>query len=220
MLGSDYCMNPTDNTIQIIPTNTQEFASFYFTCVGLNPIEEPLEIAYNYTNGLNQSIYLLTNPGGPCPGDTDILSLTEEVNNMYSSLDIISVTADCPPIKAQWNDVSDATCESIFDGALYLWSGQYVTAAAFFVLIVLASICYSFFDMWFTDEDASPINTGQQSSRDVSLTPSSSFTDSSNNIFSNTPQIQGGEKISYGNTFLYDDVKDDVKGTEGRRFVF
>ena len=224
-------MDPSDNAIQVAPEDTQEIITYYSTCVGTNPIEEPLIEAYNYTKLLNTTIYELSNPNSAyCPGDPYLLSCYDNLDSIFASLDTVSNVARCEPIKDEWDDVlNDATCDSMFYGLLDLWAGQYWTISMLILLMISGAITYKYFDVWFDDEDTSLFNSAftpstsanRQREKSINLGSSrgTSLASGSTNTGAGAP---GVEEVAYSTAFLYDDTprKDDASDESKRKFVF
>jgi hypothetical protein len=242
ILNADFCMSPTTNAVNLSPSDTQDVIQFYATCEGTNPIEEPLLVTYNYTKRLNSTISQVTGPDGDCPGDPYLIACYEDIDAIFDSLGVVEDTAECPPLKEQFDDiVNEATCDSMFYGILNLWAGQYWTASMLFCLLFSGSVCYTYFDIWFDDEDTSPFNTGiipsssdrqtaraREKSINLGASTNNRILDIGGNLasgsFTNSPIDGGGDGgIAYSTTFLYDESSrkeesDDAAST--MKFVF
>lgn len=239
ILGADFCMSPTSNAISVAPIDTQEIITYYSNCQGTNPLEVPLMEAYNYTKLLNSTIHELVNSDA-CKDDQDLIACYSDINSIFSSLEVVTAAAQCPPVKEQWdNVVNEATCDSMFYGLLELWAGQYWTALMLFFLLISGTICYSYFDVWFEDEDTSPFNTGNEmSSKDSQRAKSINLGSTSSRSTLNADARQGqnaaaaaagGEEamrdahgVTYSTTFLYDESprQQDEDGDSALKFVF
>ena len=158
-------MSATDNTIGLVPDDTKEIVTYYSSCNGTNPLQEPLILALNYTYLMNSTINDLTSPTGVCPDDPDLMACYADTRAIVNSLSTISASAECPPVKEQWDDaVNNGACDHVFNGSVWIWSSMYVTGTFLFCLLIVGSIIYKFFDeLWYDDEETSAFNLGLDS---------------------------------------------------------
>jgi hypothetical protein len=155
-------MSPTENTIGLVPDDTKEIVTYYSSCNGTNPLQEPLILALNYTYLMNSTINVLTSSTGSCPGDPNLMACYADTRAIVDSLTAISVSAQCPPVKEQWDDaVNNGACDHVFNGSLWMWSSMFVSGTFLFFLLIVGSIIYKFFDeLWYDDEETSAFNLG------------------------------------------------------------
>jgi hypothetical protein len=130
-------MSPTENTIGLVPDDTKEIVTYYSSCNGTNPLQEPLLLAFSYNQQMKDTLDTLTNPSSTfCPNDPELQACYSDVEDIYATLYDISVSASCAPIQEQSSDASDdGVCNYFFNAVLYLWVSQYIGMICIFVLL-------------------------------------------------------------------------------------
>lgn len=118
--------------------------SYYLTCSGENPVTAPLGGAYAALDSLYNQVSTLASV---CPTSVDLQSALAVSLQMNSSLTNITAASTCAPLNAQANSVlQQGLCTQTFQGFFIIWISQYVTAASLFVLAIVMSVVYHYFD--------------------------------------------------------------------------
>jgi hypothetical protein len=140
MGGSDFCMNPTDYVLAMVPVGTtRETLKYYATCSGANPTASFVsDSEYN----INVMRYFVSYLGASsCP---DLAYLTDQVqwnlDQIHSNFDTITDLASCDTYMAYWNGfLFDGVCSNAFDGMYIIWITQTLCA----ICLLGAAMCSS-----------------------------------------------------------------------------
>ena len=186
----DFCQAPTDNLISITPDSVVEEATYYGTCNGTNPIEDPVTDAYDAVEALELAINTLTASGGDCEGNTYLLACLPIIEDMYVELDDIEQDMSCDPLQKLWGDiVNDATCHNVYTGLFILTLSVILVVILYFSLLIFSSLIYQYFgELWSTDDTEQLLIGVSQSGFTGELHDLSS--EGSNNSGSRSPEAQ------------------------------
>lgn len=148
MALADFCYEPTDNLVNLVPTgDDRALMSYYATCEGTNPLDSYISNAYSALDAINAELMSLTNPTtGACPDNPELVQAQDDVVAAYRSMDAIYVTEECPPVKSHIDSIlHNAVCFNLFGGFYTIWVSQFTSSAALFFLCVVASVIYQYF---------------------------------------------------------------------------
>ena len=187
MLMSDFCMEPTNNMLAVVPEDSYDTIAYYATCNGTNPIVEPLGDAYATVLLWNETITTLTEPGGDCEGNPYLIACYEDIDDILGNLTMIAETAACPPIQDEWANIfNDAVCDSGFYGIFFVWASQFTAIAFLFVLMVISSLLFKYFGLHW-----------DRTARDVTITQSEIVNPAMSNFFLGE-EVRGSEEYDRG----------------------
>lgn len=142
---SDFCMQPTEYIIPLVPPDIRNLTSYYTTCAGVNPISPVIQEAITYTT---QYQGYVSDALTQCPGDTYLLDAQSVLVNVQSVLTNVTSTIVCPPTQNQLlNLLQDNLCDTSFQGLYLSWLGIYVTSGLLLLLVIVSSLLYQFLDL-------------------------------------------------------------------------
>lgn len=138
---ADFCMEPKQNLLNVIPRNDFETTSYYITCEGENPFQEDLDDANEAIEQAEVGVDLLL--ATICSGNAALESAASTIDGIQSTLDNIESTAECEPTQDELDDVLyDGFCKKAFRGVYDIWLGQYLAAAFLLTLLLLVSLSF------------------------------------------------------------------------------
>ena len=146
---SDLCIDPVNNILGLVPAGEVHNTTAYFsTCAGQNSLLHDVNTAKSYTSLLNTTVYqLLYTPGSSCAGDQGLIEIRAASLRSYSVCGDVEAAVACQPVKAILEDfLFTGVCNQLFSGILSIWSSQLVTSFLLFLLLILGSISYQYFD--------------------------------------------------------------------------
>jgi hypothetical protein len=140
MVMSDFCTEPTQFTLQLIPDSEtiQSTANYYLSCSGENPTYGYIYDADFAVRWLNYYVqdYLIDS----CDG----ISVLNSVAYDFSTISDVHITtieelSSCQTYYKTWYDfVDQGMCTEIFGGVYIVWISQSVTALCLFICTVVA----------------------------------------------------------------------------------
>jgi hypothetical protein len=131
MLSADFCMDPSDNVLQMLDYNstTYQSTSFYLTCSGYNPLQYYISQANYYLDVLNQSVTTLLQTY--CKNNTYLQQVLTNITKSKSLLVSMQGLLDCSTIRGYYDSIIETGyCRDIFQGTYLFWLAFYVAGAA------------------------------------------------------------------------------------------
>eukprot|EP01040_Poterioochromonas_malhamensis_P006362 gene6362-6855_t len=151
--GGDLCMDPSYNIIKSIPIDSvKNISTYYSTCQGASILQVDLNQGLSSMTQLNDSLTLLLRPpavpGQNCPGDKNVEAMQSTVGSIDLTADDLEGLLACAPIQYLWFDVvNEGLCRYLYQGVFYIWGSQLVTSFLLFILIVIASLLYQYYEV-------------------------------------------------------------------------
>lgn len=144
MLLADFCMDPTNNLLQIAPNDVQEVASYYATCTGTNPLDDPLNSATDLVNDGKAATQAVLDSS--CPGDQYLQDALVQLDSVQATINNITATMACPPLQRQVQVLlNDGLCGDFFKGMYVIWLTMYVCGAGLLLCSIIAACAYPYF---------------------------------------------------------------------------
>eukprot|EP01041_Mallomonas_annulata_P000596 gene596-1152_t len=146
---SDFCYDPNYFVQNVIPSdNLKNVTSYFSTCKGVNPLQNFINTAETSALQMNSSISLLLyTSGSPCAGDSYLISMQQTSLDIFDTINDVSNNLLCKDLKAIWDTfIESGICNNIYMGFFSIWTTQLVTSFLLFLLIIMASISYQYFD--------------------------------------------------------------------------
>ena len=131
MLSADFCMDPSDNVLQMLEYNstTYQSTSFYLTCSGYNPLHQYITEADGHLTDLNN--YLSGLLSSSCSGNTYLTDARSRIYRSQHLLSSIDQLLDCSTIRGYYDSIIETGyCRDIFQGTYLFWLAFYVAGAA------------------------------------------------------------------------------------------
>jgi len=131
MLSADFCMDPSDNLLQMLDYNstTYQSTSYYLTCSGYNPLQNYVSEANYYLNKLNQSVTTLLDTY--CQNNSYLVQVVDNIGESKSLLESMQDLLDCSTIRGYYDSIIETGyCADIFQGTYLFWLAFYVAGAA------------------------------------------------------------------------------------------
>ena len=154
MLLSDFCMEPIQNTMLVLPVGTtQNITSYYLTCTGVNPTQEYIDSSYAAITSMNDTLNTIL-ASNSCPlATSELIYVQQNLTVSYNILNDITALSSCPPIQSELSSfLENTTCYQIFVGMYIVWVCQYVISGATFFVLITASIIYHYFGRYWNME--------------------------------------------------------------------
>ena len=186
IVTSDVCMHPSQTILSHLNGDAYNFASYYFDCMGTNPVTNYLNTAFdilnNYPANLTQQVYAKLQKFNSSPSYqqcvngnyhagylfivTNLLTdvyplnyLNTSVFNAAHQLNVIAANLDCSEISSNWHELTDTSiCTYSFDGVLTFCLTMYIAAGFLFATICVTSVLYQYFHL----ESLSTVNLMSQ----------------------------------------------------------
>lgn len=145
LLFGDFCMSPTENTINGIPsTQLSDILRFYSSCGGDNIIGDYIDQARNAS--LTLANMLPNVQSTYCPSDSNINSMISTLNSIAIEFTSVESTLSCPTIRSLWfTFINNGVCNDFYYGFFSIWVSQLVTSFFLFVLLIMGSISYQYY---------------------------------------------------------------------------
>jgi len=131
MLSADFCMDPSDNLLQMLDYNstTYQSTSYYLTCSGYNPLQYYISKANYYLNLLDQSVTTLLYTY--CQNNSYLQQVLTDIDDSKSLLVSMEGLLDCSTIRGYYDSIIETGyCVDIFQGTYLFWLAFYVAGAA------------------------------------------------------------------------------------------
>mmetsp|Transcript_128658 Transcript_128658/g.251980 ORF Transcript_128658/g.251980 Transcript_128658/m.251980 type:complete len:490 (-) Transcript_128658:340-1809(-) len=149
MLLADFCMEPTENLLMIAPDSIYNVTSYYLTCNGENPVDDPLSSAEELVDNAQTAIQVILST--TCPGDQYLIHALNETYTIQSVFNNITALTSCPPTKDEAQQLlNDGLCDDFFKGIYTIWLGMFVCGACLLLCAIIAAIGFPAF----ADKDA------------------------------------------------------------------
>ncbi len=134
---ADFCMDPVNNALSILPSDVYNVTAYYATCVGTNPLESSINTAEAYVLDMETALdTLLLTP--QCSGNTYLINAQSIINNIQVVIANVTTETSCEPTYNQLVDVLETgLCEQSFQGIFTIWIGQYLTTSLMLVTTIL-----------------------------------------------------------------------------------
>ena len=131
MLSADFCMDPSDNVLQMLDYNstTYQSTSYYLTCSGYNPLQYYISQANHYLDVLNQSVITLLQTY--CKNNSYLEQVLTNITKSKELLVSMQGLLDCSTIRGYYDSIIETGyCRDIFQGTYLFWLAFYVAGAA------------------------------------------------------------------------------------------
>jgi hypothetical protein len=131
MLSADFCMDPSDNLLQMLDYNstTYQSTSYYLTCSGYNPLHQYISEADGHLSDLDD--YLSGLSSSSCAGNTYLIDARARIYRSQYLLSSIEQLLDCSTISGYYDSIIETGyCRDIFQGTYLFWLAFYVAGAA------------------------------------------------------------------------------------------
>jgi len=131
MLSADFCMDPSDNLLQMLDYNstTYQSTSYYLTCSGYNPLQYYISKANYYLDLLDQSVTTLLYTY--CQNNSYLQQVLTDIDDSKSLLVSMEGLLDCSTIRGYYDSIIETGyCVDIFQGTYLFWLAFYVAGAA------------------------------------------------------------------------------------------
>jgi len=131
MLSADFCMDPTNNILQMLESNstTYQSTSYYLTCSGYNPLQYYISQANFYLDILNQSVTDLLQ--SYCKDNSYLKQVLVNISKSKSLLVSMQGLLNCSTIRDYYDStIETGYCRDIFEGTYMFWLAFYVAGAA------------------------------------------------------------------------------------------
>ena len=131
MLSADFCMDPSDNLLQMLDYNstTYQSTSYYLTCSGYNPLHQYITEADGHLSDLDD--YLSGLSSSSCAGNTYLIDARARIYRSQYLLSSIEQLLDCSTISGYYDSIIETGfCADIFQGTYLFWLAFYVAGAA------------------------------------------------------------------------------------------
>jgi hypothetical protein len=131
MLSADFCMDPSDNLLQMLDYNSTTYnsTSYYLTCSGYNPLQYYVSEANYYLDKLNQSVTTLLNTS--CKNNSYLVQAVDNIGESKSLSVSMQGLLDCSTIRGHYDSIIETGfCADIFQGTYLFWLAFYVAGAA------------------------------------------------------------------------------------------
>lgn len=148
-LLADFCVSPVASLNRILPAGSvQNITAYYTSCQGSNQLAKYTNDAKTSAITLNTTLMqLATTPNSPCTGDPYIRSMQRTSVKVFGSLSDVQGSLSCATINPLWTAMVDnAVCTDLLGGLSYVWISQIVTSLLLFIILIVASVTYNFFD--------------------------------------------------------------------------
>lgn len=163
---ADYCMEPTENLLSILPKgDIRDLLRYYTQCVGDNILTDPLtDIKEVLWDMQVQMTYLYENTDSPCYNEAPLVTVNNSLIALGTNIDNIACLVSCDEIAPLWvGAINDGFCTDFFTGYATIWIQQFVTAGLLYALCCTASVLYEFFGDWWNVTEGSivPIDSSE-----------------------------------------------------------
>jgi len=129
--------------LMTLNTNATYFStvSYYSTCLGTNPLQQPLNISYNAIVSLENIVETVYLPSSGCQSSSSSLTASlYEMDDILATFTDINQELGCAAINSQINDaLQNGMCEDVIKGYSFIWFSQYSAAAGIFDILLLYS---------------------------------------------------------------------------------
>ncbi|CAE7543891.1 unnamed protein product [Symbiodinium microadriaticum] len=149
---ADFCMDPNGNALHVMQAEEGDAVyltvSYYLECRGANPLSDEIAQSTAATSLLSQEVHTLTDSGGDCEANADLLHVLDSIKVVDVAIDDILALFDCQPVMDQWNNMMhEGVCHDMFDGFYLIWQALYFCACFLLALCIAASLLYQYFTM-------------------------------------------------------------------------
>ena len=147
-LGADLCMAPSYNVIKSLPGDSlRNLTTYYSTCEGASTINNAVTSGVSALLELNSSLATLRQ-SGYCPQVSYITAMQDTTGDVVLALEVIrDKTLACERFQNLWFEIlNTGLCEELYTGIFYIWGSQLVTSFLLFVLIIVSTFTYQYFD--------------------------------------------------------------------------
>lgn len=145
MMSADFCMNPTPNALGLCEPDYRPIATYYSSCNGTNPLTEPVETAFVSIEVIELAVLNLTKPGGKCEYNPYLLHCTKMVDYAHGNLTVLLVSAQCPPVKEDWDEFfRQAVCREGYYALFVAWIADYSTIFGMYLTLLVGCCTYQY----------------------------------------------------------------------------
>ncbi len=151
---ADFCMEPSDNLANMVPSGTGDLVSYYSTCVGSSPFTASLtesqdQIALfgttsesgSYMSDLNTLCQAANDPNGQT-----VSYIATQLNSISGGLGDIDSETSCEPMYAVYNTfINKAMCTNTFNGLYKIWGAAFITSIALYGVMCFSSVMWQYF---------------------------------------------------------------------------
>ena len=150
MLFGDFCMNPADNIINLLPDGSYigNITAYYTKCVGENPINDTLADVLKKFTDVNETFNNITSQSSTFNQSypdclPDLNDITSNIKIIIENLDLLGEQIECGPLYSAWNNIVNiGLCSNGFSGLFILWICQFVTSGMLFIVMCIASVMF------------------------------------------------------------------------------
>lgn len=146
-IGGDFCMDPTYNLVKSVPKGTtRNIMRYYSSCVGNSTLNEYITTGYSELTTLNSTLQSIKQSS--CGSAPEVGDIQTALNSAGITIMDMESTLNCPALRSIYFDVvNTGFCEEFYTGIFYIWGSQLVTSFCLFVLLLIASFTYQFYDI-------------------------------------------------------------------------
>ena len=138
---ADFCMDPTDNVLDIVPEDVYDVTKYYATCNGENPFQDYLDDAEDLISNGEAATNALLN--SVCQGNSALQDSLNTIDSIDKKFSDITELSECKPTEQELESViNTGLCDKSFRGIYDIWLGQYLAATLLFLLMILATLCF------------------------------------------------------------------------------
>lgn len=148
-VSADFCMDPNGSIARILPVSgtTKSVVTYYTTCSGTNPLNQYISNANSSILFMNTTLTTLLSTGSPCASDPYLKTLRSEAMGVLSEMQIVQREISCAAVQPIWDAfLTDGLCGHFYAGWYSLWLVFLVTSFLLFILQVISSVAYQYFD--------------------------------------------------------------------------
>lgn len=139
MFVADFCMDPANNLLASISSQSFPGASFYLTCTGTNPFSDSINAAYSDCNAMQDSLYTSYTSGlisSSCYTtlNADLIDINTQITNIDNSIN------QCTSLNNAFNSfVNEAVCTNGFNALFETWIILFIIGLTLFLVMYSAN---------------------------------------------------------------------------------
>lgn len=141
---ADFCMEPSDNLVQLTSGSLRNTTLYYTSCAGANPLQAPLSSAEQLIAQTAAGVQAAL--ASSCPGDRYLLDSLQVIDTINATFVEIESTMTCAPTQdAILGILNGSFCKDTYKGAYTVWQAIFVCSSALFVMTVVCAIASQYF---------------------------------------------------------------------------
>jgi len=137
-------MEPTANLLQLSPEKLLNTTLYYTTCVGVNPLQPPLDAVEQLAQQTAAGVQAALDTS--CPGDAFLLDALQVISAINSTISTTKERMACAPIQSSLVGLLEVTfCKDTFRGLYTIWQAIFISGGSMFVMVVVCAIATFYF---------------------------------------------------------------------------